>query len=100
MAAKPPCWGAGFSSFGGVEFRFLIIFSKEFAKLSLITARDNSLTAVTLAYTLINFEIFTQKIDSTFDSTNALINKTGSALRAQIQFCWAFVESNVESRFC
>ena len=31
-----------FFEFWGVEFRFLIIFSEEFAKLSLITARDNT----------------------------------------------------------
>ena len=47
------------------------------------------------------FEIFTQNIDSKFDSTKALINKTGRALRArQFGFCRAFVESNVESIFC
>ena len=43
MAALPPFLGALFSSFGGVEFWFLIIFFREIAKLSLITARDNML---------------------------------------------------------
>ena len=33
--------GCVFFEFWGVEFRFLIIFTEEFAKLSLITARDN-----------------------------------------------------------
>ena len=38
---------------------------------------------------------------SKFDSTKALINKTGRALRArQSGFCRAFVESNFESIFC
>ena len=34
--------GCVFFEFWGVEFRFLIIFSEEFAKLSLILARDNN----------------------------------------------------------
>ena len=34
-------FACGFFEFWGVEFRFLIIFSEEFAKLSLILARDN-----------------------------------------------------------
>ena len=50
---------------------------------------------------MIIFEILTQKLDSKFDSTKALINKTGRALRArQSGFCRAFVESNFESIFC
>ena len=35
-------FACGLFEFWGVEFRFLIIFSEEIAKLSLITARDNS----------------------------------------------------------
>ena len=35
-------FACGFFEFWGVEFRFLIIFSEEFAKLALILARDNS----------------------------------------------------------
>ena len=36
-------FACGFFEFWGVEFRFLLIFSEEFAKLPLILARDNSL---------------------------------------------------------
>ena len=40
-------------------------------------------------------------MDSNFDSTNALINKTERALRArQSGFCRAFAESIFESTFC
>ena len=35
---KAAMLGCGFFKFWGLEFRFLIMFSKEFAKLSLITA--------------------------------------------------------------
>ena len=41
---------------------------------------------------------FTRRIDSKFDSTKALINKTGRALRErQSGFCRAFVQSKLES---
>ena len=54
-----------------------------------------------LGFILIIFEIFTQNIDSKFDSAKALINKTGRALRArQSGFCQAFVESKFEAIFC
>ena len=40
-AAKPPCCGASFANFGGVEFWFLMLLSKEIPNLSLISVRDN-----------------------------------------------------------
>ena len=42
MAEKPPCWRAGFSSFGaGLPVRFLMIACEKFTKTLLITAHDN-----------------------------------------------------------
>ena len=48
-----------------------------------------------------SFSNICANVDSKFDSTKALINKTGRALRArQSGFCRAFVESDFESSFC
>ena len=46
-AAKPP-FLVPFFRVLGLEFRFLIIFSEDFAKLSLILARDNSKLSLSL----------------------------------------------------
>ena len=82
-----------------------MICSEEFVNLSLIAAHDNNLTAVTLtavtlAVILIIFEIFTQKIDSKFDSTKARPKPDWRARSARpVLLMRAFVESNLESIF-
>ena len=40
-AAKPPIFGALFSSFGGVDSRYLMVFLEDFARESLIVSDDN-----------------------------------------------------------
>ena len=59
-----------------------------------------TLTAVTLVLILIIFEIFTQKIDSKFDSTKARQKPDWRARSARpVLLMRAFVESKFESFF-